>query len=166
MDGPRKLRKIGILKKSHMFNSTLDKIRLYSGEAKKNSLPAIPRFWRREIQSAFPLRLVTPQSLLRTHSQFTRIGWLAQEPRVELNPEEAAKRGVAERETVRIYNERGSTVSKLHLNPLVPMGMLIAYQGDPGVNELVADVAADMGLAHSGSPGLAFYDTCVELRKA
>jgi anaerobic selenocysteine-containing dehydrogenase len=72
-DGPRKLLNAHNPWADNLFLTDSKKFEIYSAKAKKNHLPAIPRFrWTKPNQ--YPLRLLSPQNLSSIHSQYQ---WLS-----------------------------------------------------------------------------------------
>lgn len=146
------------------------KLDLYSPEAKENHLPALARFLEQAKKSEYPLRLLTPQSLFRIHSQYRDVSWLSQNQGaevVEMNPDDASLRGLTEKESVSVYNDGGTCQRKVKLNDHVPQGVIvIAQSGKDSVNQLLARQSADMGDQYSGSRGLAYYDVWVEVKRS
>lgn len=146
------------------------KLDLYSPEAKENQLPALARFLEQAKKSEYPLRLLTPQSLFRIHSQYRDVSWLSQNQGaevVEMNPDDALLRGLTEKESVSVYNDGGTCQRKVKLNDHVPQGVIvIAQSGKDSVNQLLARQSADMGDQYSGSRGLAYYDVWVEVKRS
>jgi anaerobic selenocysteine-containing dehydrogenase len=144
------------------------KLDLYSLEAKENQLPALARFQKQGKNSGYPLRLLTPQSLFRIHSQYRNVSWLnlnQGEEVVEMNPQDAKLRGLKEKESVSVFNDWGTCRRKVKLNTHVPQGVVvIAQSGKDSINQLLAKQSADMGIQYSGSRGLAYYDAWCEVK--
>lgn len=145
------------------------KLDLYSLAAKENQLPALARFQKQTKTSEYPLRLLTPQSLFRIHSQYRNVSWLSSNQGaevVEINPHDAEIRGLKEKESVSVFNNWGACQRKVKLNDYIPQGVVvIAQSGKDSINQLFANQSADMGAQYSGSRGLAYYDAWVEVEK-
>ncbi|MGE4272364.1 MAG: molybdopterin-dependent oxidoreductase [Desulfitobacterium sp.] len=143
------------------------KFRLHSQVAKDNQLPALVRFREQNNPSDYPLRLLTPQSLLRIHSQYRGLSWLTGESmvdQVELNPQDAEQRGLHAKDQVIVFNDRASSSKKVKVNPFLPRGIVLMAQGN-ATNQLITGQNADMGVRTAGSRGAAFYDSWVEVKK-
>lgn len=84
------------------------------------------------LREQFPLVCITEHSLYRVHSTFVNAPWLREmdaEPVALLHPSEGAARGVADRDIVRVFNERGYVVLRAHLDEAVPAGTVYFTQG-------------------------------------
>ncbi|NMA68486.1 MAG: molybdopterin-dependent oxidoreductase [Desulfitobacterium sp.] len=144
-------------------------IHLFSQKAKEGQLPALARFTPPLSNPSYPLRLLTPQSLSRIHSQYSNLSWLdfgETSEEVEMNPQDAQARNLEEKDTVLIFNEGGTCERKVRLNKYLPEGVVLASQGgqDP-INKLFTGLKADMGILTGGMPGGAYYDVWVEVKK-
>ncbi|MEA4900971.1 molybdopterin-dependent oxidoreductase [Desulfitobacterium sp.] len=172
LKGPRKLRMTDVNGYEQIFPTGTGKFQLYSFQAKENQLPALARFLeQREAKNPlYPLRLLTPQSLLRIHSQYRNVSWLNQNQQaevVEMNPGDAKQRNLGEGENVSVFNEWGMCQRKLRLNRRVPQGVVvIAQSGRDSINQLLARQSADMGTLYSSSRGAAYYDAWAEVGKS
>ena len=87
-------------------------------------------------------------------------------PRVVMNPEDAAARGVAAGESVKVYNDRGSFVAEVVVSDGVRRGVLastkgpwLKHAGDSNVNATVDERDADMG------GGAIFSDNRVDIER-
>jgi anaerobic selenocysteine-containing dehydrogenase len=86
--------------------------------------------------------------------------------RLEMHPEDARARGVADGDAVRIFNDRGSIQLTALLNPTLPAGVVAArldwakLHGDgSNINALTSERLTDIGA------GATFYSTLVEVAK-
>jgi len=85
---------------------------------------------------------------------------------VELSAEDAGKRGIADGDTVRIFNDRGTIELKAHVNGSVRPGVVGAKlnwarltPGGKNINVLTAENVTDFGR------GATFYACLVEVEK-
>ena len=100
-------------------------------------IPAVPKYvepWEgREdpLRARFPLQLVTPHARNRTHSTLANVPWLRETSldAVYVNPADAAPRGLAEGDLVRVWNDRGATALPAHLTERVMPGVVMIFQG-------------------------------------
>ncbi|MEL1133721.1 molybdopterin-dependent oxidoreductase [Desulfitobacterium sp. THU1] len=164
---PRKLKLDEAADNIQTYSTETGKFQLMSGNAKKNQLPALVRFQEQRIASSYPLRLLTPQSLLRIHSQYRGLTWLDLEQkttRVEINPQDAEQRELREKDHVIVFNDRGSCLRRVKINSYLPRGLVVMAQGDL-TNQLLAGQSTDMGIRTAGAKGAAFYDSWVEVKK-
>jgi anaerobic selenocysteine-containing dehydrogenase len=87
--------------------------------------------------------------------------------RLEMHPADAAARGIAESDAVRVWNDRGSLKLTAMLNASLPAGVVagkldwakLAADGE-NVNALTSERLTDIGA------GATFYSTLVEVEKA
>jgi trimethylamine-N-oxide reductase (cytochrome c) len=106
-----------------------------------------------ELYGKYPLQLISPHSRFSYHTlsdgkdsaindieehRMLVNGWYYWVLR--LNPQDAAERGIKERDLVRIFNDRGAVVCAAHLTERLPRGVVHAYEssavyapmGEPG----------------------------------
>jgi molybdopterin-containing oxidoreductase family molybdopterin binding subunit len=80
----------------------------------------------------YPLTLITYRDKARVNSMFCYSPWLQEifpEPMLDINPVDAAARGIANGDSVRIENDRGFVVVKARVNPAVRPGNLWTMRG-------------------------------------
>lgn len=107
-------------------------------------------------------KLLTPQSLLKIHSQFGMITWLNPEEIdeiIEIPIKAAEELKIADEMKIEIFNEEGTIVGIAKINPFLPSNVVVAAQGgsDP-INKLITQV-------HSKESSTFFYDSTVKIRK-
>jgi anaerobic selenocysteine-containing dehydrogenase len=123
------------------------------------------------LAAKYPLAMISPPARHFLNSTFANVASLAtteREPLLEMHPDDAAARGIADGATVRVFNDRGTYVCKAALNararPGVVNGLGIWWRkhglGGTNVNELTHQRLTDIGRAP------AFYDCLVEVRCA
>jgi anaerobic selenocysteine-containing dehydrogenase len=117
----------------------------------------------------FPLTLLFSHSPYRIHSTFANmpmIKKLEPEPILEIHPVDAAARGMAEGDMVRVYNDRGTVTLRSRLNADLRPGVVVLPEG-----HWVKDFRSGdpYGLTHelvsTTSENYAFYDTLVEAER-
>ena len=124
-----------------------------------------------ELARRFPLAMISPPARNFLNSSFVNVKSLRDiegEPLVEMHADDAAARRLVDGQTVRVFNERGSTLTRLHVSgrarPGVVNGLGIWWRklGADGrnVNELTHQRLTDIGRAP------AFYDCLVEVAAA
>ena len=115
--------------------------------------------------SSYPLALITPASDRRISSTLGD-AHRAEAPALEMNPRDAASRGLSDGQQVRIWNDRGEVVLPLAVSDVVPPGVVASEKGawlassptGQTVSALVsADDKADLGA------GACFNDVRVEV---
>lgn len=114
--------------------------------------------------NAYPFRLLTPQTLLKHHSQFSSISWLQpheEETVVEINEENAKKLQIKDGTTVKIFNELGAVSAKARINKYLPSYVILAnLTSDNLLNKL-----AEAPKATNKEPTTTFfYDVYVNLK--
>lgn len=154
-----------------VFPTPSGRIELASREAAARwGVDELPR-WSPPAESPserFPLRLLTPNTKDRIHSQFGNlpsIRALAPAPLLALAAEDALARGLADGDRARVFNERGSVELAVSLDYSLRRGCAVVHNGwwlqeGGGVNLL--SCARETDMAH----GAAFHDNAVEVEPA
>ena len=122
----------------HPFTTPSGKIEIYSTTLAARPDPyglgvisPIPT-WTPEARNArHPLRLVTPKSRARTHSIHDNQPGLARADRddVWLHPADAAARGIADGQRVRVFNDRGATELPVRVTDRIAPGVVSIKEG-------------------------------------
>lgn len=140
------------------------KIELYSEALEEKYGFGIPRY--RPVAKNYPLTLISPSSSKRTNATFGGCADSRQIEMVEMNPADAAERGMKDGDTVIVWNERGEVALKLSVTDATRSGVIYSPKGtwrdtsDTGltVNALVpADIRADI------ERGACYNETFVEV---
>ncbi|MFE9657762.1 molybdopterin-dependent oxidoreductase [Micromonospora sp. NPDC006431] len=116
----------------------------------------------------FPLVLIAPAGRYLMNSTFASLPWHARRtgpPRVHLHPDDAAARGLADGDAVRVHNDRGAFLAAVAVDDATRPGLAFTYKAywarlSPGratVNAVTAVRDADLG----GAP--TFHDCRVEV---
>ncbi len=116
----------------------------------------------------FPLQLITPKADDRFLSQWAQDESITSRARTaaRIHPKEAKRRNLADRTTVRVFNDRGEVTCPLEIDEHVREGVLVIPQGRSistdgfSVNVLTHDDMTDMGY------GAIFFDCLVEVERA
>ena len=121
------------------------------------------------IAAKYPLQCLQEHTKWRIHSTWFNQPWLREvdpEPVVKMNPADARARGIQEGEYVEVYNDRGSAVLKVVLNPGLRPGSVNAPHGwqrsqhlSGGAQELTNATTNPISL------NFAYNDVMVEVRK-
>ena len=120
---------------------------------------------------AYPLAMISPPARNFLNSTFVNVKSLRNAeggPLLEMHPDDATQRGIADGDTVRVFNARGEHVCKASVNGRARAGLVVGLgiwwrkDGDNGtnVNELTHQQLTDMGRAPC------FYDCTVQVQKA
>ena len=130
----------------------------------------LPNYETGDTDARYPLAMISPPARNFLNSSFANVKSLrAMEgrPLVELHPEDAAARGVADGDRVRVFNDRGSYECHASINGRARKGVVNGLgiwwrkHGDNGtnVNELTHQRLTDLGRAPS------FYDCAVQVQR-
>ncbi len=110
-------------------------------------------------------RLITPQSLLKIHSQYEKIEWLnrhTEDGMIDIPSVAAHEHGIEEGMRIEIFNSQGKLEGHARVNPLLPSGVIVTLQGGKSpVNQLIKNPDG-----RGGESSTFFYDSMVQLRKA
>lgn len=125
--------------------------------------PAIPTWQQPPTDSRYPLRLISPKSALFTHSQGVTLADLRTSPthahRLEIHPQDAAARGIAEGSPVYLFNEHGRVRVPARLSEDVLPGVVSLPEGMwAALDESGTDTAGAVNLLTSTqgtAPGVA-----------
>lgn len=108
--------------------------------------------------------LLTPQSLLKIHSQFQSMNWLQpleEEEMVEISPIVAKKKQIVNGDQIRLINHTKEIVANVKINPELPPTVILYYQAkEKSINQLIIQKNDDVKKESSF-----FYDTKVRLEK-
>ncbi len=133
------------------------------------SPPTESRFGDAGLRRKYPLELISPKSAELVNSTFSNVACGAEAgSRIEIHPEDAAGRGIAEGDVVRVFNDRGSCRLVATVGPTVVSGVVSAEavrwnKRSPdghNVNALTSQRLTDLG------GGATFYSTLVEVERA
>lgn len=122
----------------------------------------------RKVESAWPLWLITPSSADRTNATFGGHEASSSMPPLEIHPDDAAARGIADGAEVRVWNDLGETRLKAVVTDAVRPGVVYSPKGTwartsptgDTVNALMVNAKADL------CEGACFNDTKVEVAPA
>ena len=117
-----------------------------------------------------PLAMISPPARNFLNSTFANVGTLQrmeERPLLEIHPDDAAVRGIADGDALRVFNARGEHVCHAAVNGRARAGVVVGLgiwwrkQGDNGtnVNELTHQQLTDIGRAPC------FYDCAVQVEK-
>jgi anaerobic selenocysteine-containing dehydrogenase len=123
-----------------------------------------------ELHARYPLTLITAKAHHFLNSSFNDVATLSRRegrPTIELHPADAATRGIAEGDPVRVFNDRGECRLHARVTDGVRSGVAVspatwwpsAFADGVGINALTPDRAADMG------GGATFYTNLVQVER-
>ncbi len=122
-----------------------------------------------KLRAQYPLEMISPKSADLVNSTFgDRKNGDDGTRRLEIHPEDAAARGIADGDVIRVFNDRGCCLLVASVRATVARGVVCSLSGawnkrSPGghnVNALTSERLTDIG----GGP--TFYNTLVEVAKA
>jgi len=122
----------------HPFTTPSGKIEIYSMAIAAHpdpyglgAIPPIPTWIVDDAPATHPLRLVTPKSRARTHSIHDNQPVLSRADRddVWINPSDAATRGIADGDRVRVFNQRGATHLPARVTARIAPGVVSIKEG-------------------------------------
>lgn len=121
-----------------------------------------------ELAARYPLQLLSPPAnsfLNTTFSNLPSFLKSEREPFIQLNAEDAERRGINDGDPVRVWNDRGECRLKASISDRVKPGVAVALSiwwnklspGKTNVNQTVSQALTDIGA------GATFYDNLVEV---
>ncbi|TYA11957.1 molybdopterin oxidoreductase family protein [Paenibacillus faecis] len=155
------------------------KIELYSAQMAEEGLPPLPTYTplregydgenRPGTQEAYPLMFISPPNhsfLNSTFGNVEKLTALEKQPTLQIHPEDAAARSIADGERVVVWNERGSyealaaVTDKMLPGVVISQGLWWDRDGKRSrANALTPDRLADMG------GGAVFFSTAVDVKR-
>jgi anaerobic selenocysteine-containing dehydrogenase len=123
----------------------------------------------------YPLSFIQGHSRYRTHSMFANVNILKQmnpEPFVEINPIDAAKRGISNNDMVTVFNDRNRTTLRARVTEGVRPGVVNIHEGwwidqfkEGSINHLTHDI---INPVHEFiyEPNMSMNDVAVEVLKS
>jgi anaerobic selenocysteine-containing dehydrogenase len=157
------------------FPTPSGKCEFYSAALEKQGIDPLP-FYNppAEInkgESEYPLAFISPPARHFLNSSFANVARFREfeaEPHLDLHPSDAAARGIADGDRVRVFNDRGSYKLRARVNGKPRPGVVVApsvwwkkYSPDGGnANNVTSQRTADLG------GGATFYDCRVQVEKA
>jgi len=125
----------------------------------------------RELEKSYPLAFLSPPARHFLNSSFANVARFREferEPHLDMHPRDAAERGIADGDMVRVFNDRGSHRLRARVNGRPRPGVVVApsvwwkkYSPDGGnANNLTSQRTTDLG------QGATFYDCRVQVARA
>ena len=114
------------------------KIEIFSTQlfdlGRPDEIPAVPKYveeWESPFASPYPLQAIGHHTLHRVHSTHDNNDWLEEAfpQRVFINPLDAAERGIADGDEVKVFNARGALAVKCRVTPRIMPGVVDIPQG-------------------------------------
>ncbi|WP_280769697.1 molybdopterin-dependent oxidoreductase [Salipaludibacillus daqingensis] len=141
----------------------------FSKKAVEDGLSPFPIYQRDRENANHPFLLLTPQSLLKLHSQFGQVDWFeAYESSfdIKINREVGKQIGVETGDVLVVYNEQGDMEGLVELDASTPKNVVIMNQaGKEPVNALISTRLESYPGKESPELSSPFFDIYVSLRK-
>jgi anaerobic selenocysteine-containing dehydrogenase len=155
------------------FRTPSGKLEIYSATLAAQGVSPMPD-WQpdpEEVADAarWPLRLLTAPSYFQPHTAFSGVGFLRKregEPFCVLHPADAARRGLADGQKVRLFNDRAEIGLVLRVGDEIQPGVVLvpgqrpASAADGTVNMLCSDRLTDIG------EGASYQSTFLDVKAA
>jgi anaerobic selenocysteine-containing dehydrogenase len=161
------------------FPTHSGKCEFYSETAKQQGLDPLPAWTppresvrsNPELAKRFPLAMISPPNRHFLNSSFANLPFAlaeAKEPTLDIHPEDALERDIADGQMLRIFNDRGSFKARARVSDKARPGVVIALSiwwkkltpDGKNANEVTSQATADMGNAAT------YYDCLVEVETA
>ena len=156
------------------FRTPSGRLEIYSAALAAEGVPPLPDWAPDETElrdgARWPLRLLTAPGYFQAHTAFAAVGFLRDRegaPHCVLHPDEAARRGLAEGQVVRLVNDLGAIRLRLRISDEVGPGVCLvpgqrpAGEAEEGtVNMLCTDRLTDIGA------GATYQSTFLEVEAA
>ncbi|MBI4495334.1 MAG: molybdopterin-dependent oxidoreductase [Deltaproteobacteria bacterium] len=124
----------------HPFPTPSGKIEIFSqrlADMNDPLLPPIPKYietWESRndpLSEKYPLQMITPHFLRRTHSQFETLPWLREllPQALTMHSSDAASRGIRPGDRVRVFNDRGEVIVPALVTERILPGVVELPQG-------------------------------------
>jgi anaerobic selenocysteine-containing dehydrogenase len=123
-----------------------------------------------ELAARYPLQLLSPPANSFLNTSFSNLPSFLKserEPFIQVNAEDAARRGIEDGDSVRVWNDRGECLLIARISDRVKPGVAVALSiwwnklspGRTNVNQTASQALTDIGA------GATFYDNLVEVAR-
>jgi anaerobic selenocysteine-containing dehydrogenase len=132
---------------THAFHTPSGKIELRSDRAAQMGLAALPEVTPEPALEPYPLTFAQGRTFAHFHSFYDHARALPSlaaretEPQLWLAPTDAAARGVADGDAIRVSNRRGEFLARAKVTGRMPAGAVWMRDGWQGLNALMSGVA-------------------------
>ncbi|KAF1038174.1 MAG: Dimethyl sulfoxide reductase DmsA [Herbaspirillum frisingense] len=160
------------------FATPSGKCEFYSEQMKAAGLDPLPDYIapyesvasNPQLGAKYPLAMISPPARNFLNSSFVNVQSLRDtegEPHLDMHPDDAAARGIADEDMVRIFNDRGSMQARVRVTDKARTGLVVGlsiwwkkFAADgKNANEVTSQRLTDMGNAPT------FYDVLVQVEK-
>lgn len=123
--------------------------------------------WKNKIKGKYPLQFCSVHGQRQSHSNMGNVPWLREAflCHLTMNTIDAKERGISDNDTVRIFNDHGSILRKVHVTELIMPGVVALPQGswveiDKDGNCMAGSVNMLTGDYPSG-PDIESFQACI-----
>ncbi len=160
------------------FPTPSGKCEFYCERMKADGLDPLPTYippyesaaTNETLAAKYPLGMISPPARNFLNSSFVNVESLRAtegEPHLDIHPQDAMHRAIADGDMVRIYNDRGSFVAKARVTDKARIGLVVGLSiwwkklasDGKNANEVTSQNLTDMGNAPT------FYDLLVQVEK-
>jgi anaerobic selenocysteine-containing dehydrogenase len=159
------------------FPTPSGKVEFFSARAEADGLDPLPAYiaphedTRSALAARYPLAMISPPARNFLNTTFVNVASLRAtegEPWLDVHPDDAAARGIAAGDMVRVFNDRGTMRLRARVTDRARCGVVVALSiwwkklaaDGCNANELTGQALTDMGRAPT------FYDCLVEIERA
>ena len=116
---------------NNKLNTPSGKIQLYSEKMAMTGVSPVPTLRNMKLNADYPLRLITPKSRYRTHSQNYNIKWFREmDPqKLWIHPVDASERGVGDGELIIISSPQGKISIPAYVTDEIMKGVVCLLEG-------------------------------------
>jgi anaerobic selenocysteine-containing dehydrogenase len=160
------------------FPTPSGKCEFYSAQMQADGLDPLPTYLppyesvasNPELASRYPLAMISPPARNFLNSTFVNVKSLRSaegEPHLDIHPDDASARAIADGDMVRIFNDRGTFIAKARVTDKARAGLVVGLsvwwkklaRDGKNANEVTSQQLTDMGRAPT------FYDTLVQVER-
>ncbi|MFJ3048089.1 molybdopterin-dependent oxidoreductase [Herbaspirillum chlorophenolicum] len=160
------------------FATPSGKCEFYSEQMKAAGLDPLPAYTppyesvasNPQLGAKYPLAMISPPARNFLNSSFVNVQSLRDtegEPHLDMHPDDAAARGIADGDMARIFNDRGSMQARVRVTDKARLGLVVGlsiwwkkFAADgKNANEVTSQRLTDMGNAPT------FYDVLVQVER-
>jgi anaerobic selenocysteine-containing dehydrogenase len=159
------------------FGTPTGKLEFFSRREERQGRDPLPHYipphedpqTKPDLASRYPLQMICPPNPSFLNSSFANLAahqLAAGEPKIEIHPTDAAMRGIADRQMVRVFNDRGRFLARAMVGETVKRGVVVTFgiwwnkdtQDRVNCNTTTSTALTDQG------GGATFFDNLVEVQ--
>jgi anaerobic dimethyl sulfoxide reductase subunit A len=156
----------------HTLNTPSGLVQISSPEYAKTGYSLIPECRILELDDKYPLRLISPKSRYRVHSQNDNIPWFKEREKQVLwiHPSDAETRGIKNHQEVHVISQEGRLRIPAYVTKKIMKGVVCLYEGVwPSFDLNGIDIAGSVNILTSTVPtkpsyGSRTHSTLVEVK--